>query len=320
MSGFNYTSTNLLADIKRRSYAPISQITLTDQDLLDMADEELQVGVVPFMMEVREEYLVDYVDYNIEGNENQFEVPSRSIGAKLRDVTVLTSPSSQGNQPNEKSLPQINAEDSVWNNNYNNLLSIQSFFLRDNNVVLSPSASSYAGQQLRLYYFKRPNKLVLTSNCAQITSITDNTCTVNLVPTSYGSGNAISITSDVVKASPPFKLLTMDISLTIDSTTNTVTFPNPLSDYSISVGDYICLAGETPIPIIPVELQSFLAQRVAVTILSSLGDPKNFEMATNRLLEMEKNIRNLISNRVEGANRKVVNRFSTFNQSPYRRY
>jgi len=319
MSGFNYTTTNLLADIKRRSFTPISQITFTNADLLNMADEEIQVGIVPFLMEAREEYLVTYKDYNIEGDTNEFEVPSRSIGAKLRDVTVLTSPSSQGNQPNEKSIPQINAEDSVWNNNYNNLLSIQSFFLRDNNVVLSPSASSYAGQQLRLYYFKRPNKLILPTECSQITSITDNTCTVNIVPTSYGSGQSLTITSDVVKAKPPFKLLTMDIDLIVDSTANTITFPDDLSSYDIEIGDYICLAGETPIPILPVELQSFLAQRVAVTLLSSMGDQRNFQMATNRLVEMEKNIRNLISNRVEGANRKVVNRFSTFNQSPYRR-
>jgi len=319
MSGFDYTSTELLADIKRKSFVPISQITFSDDDLLNMADEEIQTGIVPFIMSVREEYLVDYQDIPINSQIRTYDIPSRAIGAKLRDVTLLLNPSDV-NQPNERSLPQIAAEDAVYNNSYNNFLGVLAFFLRDNQVVLSPNATNFGGQTLRLYYFKRPNRLVPTSSCAQIVSISTNTAVINLIPTAFGSGNTISITSDIVKAKPPFKLLTMDISLTIDSTTNTVTFPANLSTYGISVGDYICLSGESPIAMLPVEVNSLLAQRVAVKLLASMGDDKNFQIATNRLVEMEHSIRDLLSNRVEGANRKVVNHFSTFNNNPYRRF
>lgn len=320
MSGFDYTSTELLKDIKRKAFVPISQITFDDPGILSIADEEIQLGVVPFLMQVREEYLVDSLDYSIDGSTRSFDIPSRSIGAKLRDVTVLINPADDANQPNERSLPQINAEDAVYNNNYNNFLSIPSFFMRDNAVVLSPGASSFAGQTLRLYYFKRPSKLIQTSACSQITAISTNTAIVNLTPTNFGSGGLINITVDVVKAKPPFKILTMDLQISIDTTTNIATFPANLSTYDISVGDYICLAGESPIPILPVELHSLLAQRVAVKILASLGDNQNFQIATDRLKEMEHNIRGLISNRVEGANRKVVNQFTTFNNNPYRRF
>jgi len=319
MSGFDYSTTELLADVKRKSFVPISQITFTDDDLLNMADEEIQTGIVPFIMSVREEYLVDYFEYIVDANVRTYDIPTRAIGAKLRDVTVLINPSNN-QQPNERSLPQINAEDAVFNNNFNNFLSLQSFFIRDNQVVLSPSANSFGGQTLRLYYFKRPNKLIPTSSCSQITSITTNTAIVNLIPSRFGSGTTFNITADIVKASPPFKLLTMDIALSVDTTTNTVTFPTNLSSYNISVGDYICLVGESPIPMLPVEVQSLLAQRVAVKLLASMGDEKNFQIATNRLLEMEHNVKDLISNRVEGANRKVVNHFSTFNVNPFRRF
>lgn len=319
MSGFDFTTTELLADIKRKSFAPISQITFTDDDLLSMADEEIQTGIVPFIMAVREEYLVDYVEYVVDANIRNYDIPRRAIGAKLRDVTVLINPTNN-QQPNERSLPEINAEEAVFNNNFNNFLSLQAFFLRDNQVVLSPSANSFAGQTLRLYYFKRPNKLITTANCSQITSISGNTAIVNLVPSVFGSGTTLSIISDVVTANPPFELLTMDITLSVDTTTNTITFPADLSTYNISVGDYICLAGESPIPILPVEVQTLLAQRVAVKLLASMGDEKNFQIATNRQLEMEHNIRDLLSNRVEGANRKVVNHFTTFNVNPFRRF
>ena len=319
MSGFDYTSTELLIDVKRKSFVPISQITFSDDDLLSMADEEIQTGIVPFIMSVREEYLVDYQDITIDANNRAYEIPSRAIGAKLRDVTVLINPLST-NQPNERSLPQINAEDAVYNNSFNNFLSTQAFFLRDNQVILSPNSTNFGGQTLRLYYFKRPNRLVPTSSCAQIVSIITNTAVINLIPTAFGNGNTISIISDVVKAKPPFKLLTMDITLSIDTTTNTVTFPADISTYGITVGDYICLSGESPIAMIPVEVQSLLAQRVAVKLLASMGDDKNFQIATNRLVEMEHSIRDLLSNRVEGANRKCVSHFNTFSSNPFRRF
>lgn len=318
MSGFNYTTTELLADIKRKAFVPISQITFSDPALLDMADEELQIAMVPLIMSAREEYFVTYIDYNIDGSQRGYDIPERAIGAKLRQVTVLINPETD-NSVNERRLPEINAEDSPWNNNFNNFLSLQAFFLRDNQVILSPTASSFAGQIMRMYYFRRPSKLIQTSECSQITSITTNTAIVNIVPTRFGSGGTVSITVDVVKAKPPFKILTMDLDITIDTTTNTATFPADLSTYGIVEGDYICLQGESPIALIPVELQSLLAQRVAVKILASLGDDKNFQIATNRLQDMQQKALELISNRVEGSNRKVVNQFTTFTINPYRR-
>lgn len=319
MSGFDYTSTELLADIKRKAFVPISQITFDDASILSMADEEIQTGMVPFLLEVREEYLVDFLDNTVTGAVRAFDMPTRAIGAKLRQVTVLIDSNNQ-DQPNEKSLPQMNADEAVFNNSFNNYLSLQAFFIRDNQVILSPGPSSFAGQILRQYYFKRPNKLVQTSDCSQITSISGNTAIVSLVPTRFGSGSNITITSDVVKGNPPFKLWAMDLTLTIDTATNTVTFPNPVASYGIQVGDYVCLSGESPIPMLPVEMFTMLAQRVAVKLLMSLGDEKNFQLATNRLTEIEHNVRNLLSNRIEGNVRKVVNQFSTFSNPGFRRF
>lgn len=328
MSGFDYTTTELLADIKRKAFVPVGQITFDDPSILAMADEEIQTGLVPFLMKTREEYLVDYKDVNVDGTTRSFEIPNRAIGAKLRAVTCLINPNNDINQPNERKVPEINAEDAVFNNNFNNFLGLQSFFLRENSVILSPGASSFAGQTLRMYYFKRPNKLIQTSQCAQVTAVTGQQAIVNLVPTNFGTSGTLTITADLVKATPPFRLLAMDLTISIDTTTNTATIPvnsNPLLDdgspnYGINVGDYICLSGESPIPMLPVELQSLLAQRVAVKILASLGDDKNFQIATDRLKEMEHNCLGLISNRVEGSNRKVVNQFSTMNLNPFRRF
>ena len=320
MSGFNYTTTNLLADIKRKAFVPTSQITFDDLGLLDMADEEMQIGLVPFIMTAREEYLVNYKDYLVDGTTRTLEMPKRAIGAKLRAVTVLLNMGTSPLLPNERRLPEINSEDAVFNNTFSNYLSLQSFFLRENNVILSPGVQSFIGQTIRMYYFQRPNKLIQTSACSQVTSILGNQVTVNLIPTNFIQGQTNSIVIDLVKAEPPFKLLSTELTVIVDSTNNTITFPDDVSTYNLTIGDYICLAGESPIPMIPVELQSLLAQRVAVKILASLGDEKNFQIATDRLKEMEHNAKGLLANRVEGSNRKVINQFGPMNLNPFRRF
>lgn len=314
--GFNYTTTELLADIKRKAFIPISQTTFSDADLLDMADEELQIGVVPLIMSTREEYFVTYFEYEVQGDTNEFAIPPRAIGAKLRNITVVVNNSSgQDGTPNEVSLPQIDADQSAFNNNYNNYLAIQAFYLRNNEVKLSPSANVFSGQILRLYYFNRPNKLIEVSECSQITAIAGNVCTVNVIPADFGTGSLYTITSDVVKSRQGFKNLAEDIELTVNTTDSTITFPVDPNDLNITVGDYICLAGDTPVPQIPVELHTLLAQRTAVKVLESLGDEKNFALASKKLAEMQKSILGMISNRVEGASRKVVNNYSTLNSS-----
>lgn len=322
MSGFNYTTDNLLSDIERKCFIPTSQVTFSTADLLAMADEELQIGVVPLVMRVREEYFVAYQDQTITGTENGFDLPTRAIGGVLREVTIIQNPDSK-DTPNERKIPQLAAEDAPYNNNFNNFLGLQAFYLRNNQVILSPNASAFGGGiLLRQYYFLRPNKLVQVNQTAQITSITNNVATVNVIPAGFGPGGLYTIVSDVVKSNPGFGLLATDETVTVNTTDLTITFTNDLSTYGsngINVGDYICLAGESPIPQIPVELHTLLAQRTAVKILESLGDEKNLAAAANKLKEMEKNIMGMISQRVEGNAKKIVNNYSVLNK-PFRRY
>ena len=51
---------------------PISQITFSDDDLLAFADEEMQIGIVPLLMSVREDYLVTFKEDNITSNKTSY--------------------------------------------------------------------------------------------------------------------------------------------------------------------------------------------------------------------------------------------------------
>ena len=51
-------STALIASIKQRAMVPESQVTFTQQDFLNFANEEMQIGLVPAILQFHEEFLV----------------------------------------------------------------------------------------------------------------------------------------------------------------------------------------------------------------------------------------------------------------------
>ena len=328
MAGFDYTTTNLVSDIERKCFIPTSQVTFSTADILAMADEELQIGVVPLVMRARSEYFVNYLDTTIQGTELGFDIPTRAIGGTLREVTIISNPGSV-DTPNERKIPQLAAEDAPYNNNFNNFLGLQAFYIRNNQVILSPNASAFGGDIiLRQYYFLRPNKLVEVNQTSQIISIFENVATVNIIPTTFfpagynSQSGTFDITVDIIKGTPGFSTLGMDQVVTVDPVALTITFSQDLADYGTAganVGDYVCLQGETCIPQIPVELHTLLAQRTAVKILESLGDEKNLQLAAAKLKEMEHSIMGMITQRVEGNAKKIVNNYSVLNK-PFRRY
>jgi hypothetical protein len=322
--GFNYTNDNLLADIKRRTFMPISQITFTDDDLLDFADEEIQTGIVPLLMSVREDYLVTFKEDTIAINKNSYGMHPRAIGQKLSDVTVVFS-NSDPTTPNETSIPRIQSDQAVSGlvNGY------PGFYLRNNKVILQ-NPGTFSGQKLRQYYFLRPSKLVPTNQACQISRVGPNSLgnpllanqvEVNFIPSDFGTNLTFTQTVDLNRNVPGFEILNMDIQAQFNVNTLVVTFPSLTSfPEDLEVGDWICLAGQATIPQVPVELHPILAQRVAIKVLEAMGDVSNLQLAQGKLKEAEKSVLGLLSNRVEGEPQKIVNPYSTLRIFPWRRF
>lgn len=323
--GFDYTSDALINDIKRRTFMPISQITYSDEDILNFADEEIQVGIVPMLMSVREDYLVNYKEDSIgSGSAVSYAMHPRAIAQKLKDVTIIFS-TSNPDLPIETSLPRIQSDQAT-----NGLVNgYPGFYLRNNRVYLQ-NPTTFAGQILRQYYFLRPSKLVLANQACQVLrvgpdtnspALAANQVEVSLIPSDFGTALTFDQTVDIVRNEPGFEILSMDAVGTFNTNTLIVTFSSLTSlPEQLQAGDWICLAGESVVPQIPVEMQPILAQRVAVKILEGMGDSNNLQLAQGKLKEAEKAVLGLISNRVEGEPQKVVNPYSTLRVFPWRRF
>lgn len=294
-----YDTTELLNTIKTKALVPSNQSTFTSVQILKIADEELQTGIVPMIMGAREEYFVKYVDVSFVQNQSEYEIPERAIGSKLRTVTIVSGTS-------EYKIPLFIADQVPDRNDPYGFNAGTIAYLRGNKVVIDPS-SNISGD-LRLYYFNRRNTLIEQSDAGRIDAINTATNQVTLgnIPTTFTT----SETYDFVKATPGFENLGEDFTATGISGL-VVTFSSLPSN--LSIGDYLCLSGESPIVQLPVEFHAILAQRVILRILEALGDTNGVQIAQNKLLELEKNAMTLISPRVDGNPKKVINPYGPLN-------
>lgn len=285
-----YTATQLLTSLKSRGLIPSTDETLAASDFLRFVNEEVQTYIVPLLLSVREDYLVTYADVSIVSGTAEYDIPERAVASKLRGIYRLV-----GNAYVQ--LPRLELEDVQ---DWEATGEPQGYYLRANKVVLVPSPS--ASGTLRLHYYQRPNRVVTTSEVGEITNIVGTTITISAAPSAFVTSTASNgVLYDIVKGKAGFDCLAKDQSVTVAGTS--LTFSAVSS--SVAIGDYVCLAQESPIPQIPVELHPLLSERVTNTALKALGDAKATYAVAD---QMEKKILEVLRPRVDGSPRYFMNR------------
>ena len=285
----SYTTADLIASVRRRASLPNSQDLFSEQDLIDFANDEMANSLITTIMSAREDYFVADYDYSVVAGQSDYTIPTRAIGSKLRDVQLLYSGTI-------RSLPRLALEDRT-----STTTGPLGFYLKANKVQLSPTPTA-STDTLRLVHFRRPGLLTLTTSAGQVTDIdTDlNNVTVSLAPTSFTNGTEV----DFIKQTSGFECIAIDQEI-VSISGSVINFASIPSE--LAVGDWITIAGESPIPQIPLELFQTLVQCVVVRVLDSMGDPK-VEPAIKQRDAMLETALNLISPRVDGAPKKFLSK------------
>lgn len=301
------TTKKLLVSIKRRCMIPTSQDTFSDSDLIDFLNEEMQIGIVPKLLQMKEEFLVFDEYVRILPSISNYSVPERAIGSKLREVSY--SDNSNSDYANEYEMTQIGVDEryNLWSTNTVETSNWKRFYMEGSDLVLFPSVSTNPVGYIRFFYHIRPGMLVNDSEVAVVSNIDRTTGTILLsnAPTKFQS----STQYDFIKSKSPHNIISIDRTAVAYSTgAKTIQFdPNDIPS-TLQIGDYIAAAGESCVPNIPTELHAMLAQRVAQRVLEAIGDSQGLTNATNKLAEMENNMAVMLNARVEGAPRKIVNK------------
>jgi hypothetical protein len=300
------TVSELLASIKSRAMLPEANSTFSDDDLISFMNEEMLIGLVPSILQMKDEYLVARKIVPLDGARVKYPLPERSLGNKLRDLSYSS------DMRNEYEMTQINSDEKYSGIGMSvNTGYMRQFYVQGDSIVLYPDLSVSVTGFLFFYYYMRPNTLVKNSKAATITNInrTTGVIKVDSIPTNY----TVTSTFDLIKRNSPHSILEIDLSASsIQTSSKTITITDPTTiPVTLEVGDYINLAGESCIPNVPTELHMVLAQRVACRILEAIGDTAGLGNANNKLQEMEGKVGVLLDNRVEGAVHKVRNRSTT---------
>lgn len=292
------TADYLIASIQRRGMIPTNQDTFPADSLLAIADEELRTSVVQLLLAVREEYLIAKGPYDqtLSADVQQYPMHPRAIAGRLRQVLV-----SNGTQfyPLPRTSFQEESEYSITTSG------MPCAYAFDGNYVrpLPPGAGT-----LRQYFFIRPSRLVSVASTGTISAIdrTTGSVTCSNVPTTF----TLNETYDFVKGTAGFECLSIDqnISSVVTGANGTIIFGVDYIPDDLNVGDFVCLAGESPIPQIPVELHPWLAQLVVVRVTESLGDLPKVQAAQATADRLRNDIRSLLSDRDQGSSRVVVNK------------
>jgi hypothetical protein len=284
-----YTSSDLIAAIERRSFAPANQLTFTATDILAVADEEIQTHILPRILAVREEYYVTYTDQTVTQAQKLYPIPERAVGLIAREVKILESGG------NYRDIPRIEPE----NVNTTNQGVPDSFYVERDDIALYPVPSA-TGETLRVWFFASPGQLIDPSDAAVISAIDTgtNTVSVSTIPADWTTGD----TFDFISGKGGHHYRGIDyVSATVSGTD--IIFSS-LPD-SLAVGDYIALQDQSPLVQMPPNFRAVLAQCAAARILTSQNQP-GADDAEKKAREMLDAAVDLITPRVHGDDRVLL--------------
>ncbi|MDB4786318.1 hypothetical protein OAG36_01140 [bacterium] len=300
----SHLTDDLIESLKRITAIPVSQATFTDDILVDFLNDELISTITPILMDIREEFMIDYVDYDLSSVGTTLTIPSNTVGERLRDVVMVTT-ATNGDE-SYTNLPKLSIESlsSAFNEGSN--ISNSGFIIQGNTVKLYPQ-SGWGDVTVRLYYYRRPNDLCLVADAAKITQITPGTltATVNVVPSSWVIGTEL----DSIQDNQPFGTTNTALEITNIAGQNIVLD----SVDGLVVGDYLSLTGTAPLAQVPKEAQRLLVQSTKVQILESLDDDKNHKLAKAKYDSLLTDFLKAVTNRVEGQPKKIVSKNNIFN-------
>lgn len=291
-----YTTTDFLNAVERRSFAPANQLTFSSTDILALGDETIQEKIVPAILAAREEYYVTYVDLPLVDGQSIYEIPPRAIGSIIREPFMIDT-ANNIYALYRTSMDRLHLYGSAS-------AFPDKFYFMGENIVLNPvpTGSGIADKVLRLYYQIRPGQLVDPSAAAVISAIdtVGLTVTVSSIPLAWVTGNVFDLIS--ANGSQRYFFQGTDLTSSLISG-NIITLPSIPQD--LQVGDYVSIAGTSPLVQMPAEFRPAFAMLTAAIIIGSQNQP-NGDSLLQKGLDSLKVAQDLIKPRSIGEEETII--------------
>jgi hypothetical protein len=282
----SYLADDLVLAVQELATLPENDERFTSTKILSLADTETLGKVIPLVKRHVAAYLSYDKDYALSST-GSYRVPPRAVMGALLDVKLVSG--------DQEEPVNIIDEHQVRNRTLSHTPGF-SCFLKNNTIITLPRSIS-GWTTIRMTYMLRPSQLVLASAAAQVTAINTgtNTVTCSSVPTTFSASTPL----DVIRANAQAEILAIDQtpSSVVTGASGTIQLSSLPS--SLEVGDYLALAGQSPVVLLPREVIPYLEQLVANRCLQSQTDKGALQEGLTNAKELRDGITILITPRVQ---------------------
>lgn len=257
-----------------------NQANLTTSDFLNFANLIID-GLASEILAAREEFLLFQDAISVAANQTSIRIPYRAISGIVRH---LWWEDGTGNRTYlaAKSIEAIEDYTSTSSGTPN------SFYVMANSIVLLPTPN-VAGTVQIIYPF-RPNDLVDASTTQTIATLSTNSLTVSNMPSNFTTGALY----DIIDHKAGNGIVYYDLQGFISG--NLISFSQNIPN--AAVGNYIALAGQTPIPMLPEEAHSLLLEQTVLRIEIIRGNQGRIKNSAALVQDNRKAFDLMLGNRI----------------------
>lgn len=318
MAASAWTTDELLASIRAQGRLLDEDPDATDAILLAEATRQLYRVFVPAIRAARADYYLTSEDIPLVTGQVGYAIPARSSTSSVRKVMIVDSAG------REDELDPIPVGDSHLYQGSNGQPCV--YTIQDDRILLRPAPAR--ADTLRVLYEYRPAELALRAACAQITAISrapifgvDNVLfEIDAKPAAFVAGFVL----DAIRGGSPFSLRFTDAAIGAVSVSDDISWLESTDDYAevngadTAVGDFLCPAGTSCIPQIPVELHPALALATAAQYLLPTDPGLASTLKADALASLTDQLA-LLAPRQQGRQMKLRNQTSFMRRGARRR-
>lgn len=266
-----YTTDDLVTDIKRDSYLAVAQRDFSSAVLLNIADQELFETIAPALVAFDDGFFLEPAAQDFVASQSDYVLDRYAMWGKVRRAERLTS----AGDPVE--LTRLTQEQ-VYDWDATGTGTPQAFLPMHDKVRVYPKPSD-ATEDLQLWIYRRPGRMVLTTSAAQVSSAAGTLVTyTGSKPSTFTSSSV----HDFYRGTSPFQRVGTAKTATGSAAANTQAFAS--ADVALlQENDWVCVRDETVFPAIPIELHPFLKDLVIRSMARTQMDQAQYETARKEI-------------------------------------
>jgi hypothetical protein len=321
-NALTWTSSQVLTDVRRKASLPVTSTDWTDAIILREASEVLWSFTGWALSQGGEGRLLSSLDRPVTAyltgayGAREYLIPPLAAAGVIDSVTWT-----DADGRTESRLTRIDLAQQPDLSTPTGTGAPMAYALVGDRIRVYPLPST--GGTLRITYPRRHPELVAdtAANVGTVSSYGPASTTTTTIAESIGlTGLSIGDTVDVLRGQYPYAPITADAEVTALPTGTTITVDDPLallSGHDIA-GARVVRAGQSPYVAMPLELRTAFNEKVAASILTTLGDLQGAQAAEQRATLELARVMQMLSPRTRRDKPKVVNAFSHIRGRLYR--